>query len=185
MSSIAKKGLEKYLSQLYQHPLRTKVITSGVLIAISDVISQKLIGIQKVQLKRVLVKVLFGCLYLGPFGHFLHQILDKIFQGKRDTKTIAKKVLVEQLTASPLNHFVFLVYYGLFIERRPWVQVKAKVKKEFPSLQLTAWMFWPFAAWINHGYVPLQFRVIFHNLIAFCWGIFLNLRARSITLKKS
>ncbi|KAG7026639.1 Peroxisomal membrane protein PMP22 [Cucurbita argyrosperma subsp. argyrosperma] len=89
--SLAKKAFEKYVSQLYQHPLRTKVITSGVLIAISDVTSQKLIGIQKLQLRRILLKVLYGCLYLGPFGHFLHQILEKIFQGKRDSKTVAKK----------------------------------------------------------------------------------------------
>ncbi|XP_023003050.1 peroxisomal membrane protein PMP22 isoform X2 [Cucurbita maxima] len=114
--SLAKKAFEKYVSQLYQHPLRTKVITSGVLVAINDVTSQKLIGIQKLQLRRILLKVLYGCLYLGPFGHFLHQILDKIFQGKRDSKTVAKKVLVEQLTSSPLSHFVFLVYYGLIIE---------------------------------------------------------------------
>ncbi|TYK13032.1 peroxisomal membrane protein PMP22 [Cucumis melo var. makuwa] len=140
MGSLAKKGLNKYLSQLNQHPLRTKVITSGVLVALSDVTSQKLTGIQKLQLKRILLKVLYGCLYLGPFSHYLHQILDKIFHGKRDTKTVAKKVALEQLTASPWNHFVFLVYYGLIIEGRTWVQVKAKVKKEFPSLQLTAWM---------------------------------------------
>uniref|UniRef100_A0A9I9CRK7 Uncharacterized protein n=1 Tax=Cucumis melo TaxID=3656 RepID=A0A9I9CRK7_CUCME len=106
MGSLAKKGLNKYLSQLNQHPLRTKVITSGVLVALSDVTSQKLTGIQKLQLKRILLKV----------------------------------VALEQLTASPWNHFVFLVYYGLIIEGRTWVQVKAKVKKEFPSLQLTAWM---------------------------------------------
>ncbi|XP_023003048.1 peroxisomal membrane protein PMP22 isoform X1 [Cucurbita maxima] len=183
--SLAKKAFEKYVSQLYQHPLRTKVITSGVLVAINDVTSQKLIGIQKLQLRRILLKVLYGCLYLGPFGHFLHQILDKIFQGKRDSKTVAKKVLVEQLTSSPLSHFVFLVYYGLIIERRPWVVVKAKVKKEFPSVQLTAWMFWPFVGWINHQYIPLQLRVIFHSLVAFVWGIFLNLRAKSLTVNKS
>ena len=35
---------------------------------------------------------LFGVAYLGPFGHFLHLILDKIFKGKKDNKTVAKKV---------------------------------------------------------------------------------------------
>jgi len=35
---------------------------------------------------------LFGFAHGGPFGHFLHKILDYIFQGKKDTKTIAKKV---------------------------------------------------------------------------------------------
>jgi len=35
---------------------------------------------------------LFGFAHGGPFGHFLHKILDYIFKGKKDTKTIAKKV---------------------------------------------------------------------------------------------
>jgi hypothetical protein len=40
---------------------------------------------------------LFGFAYGGPFGHFLHKILDYIFQGKKDTKTIAKKVYLSSL----------------------------------------------------------------------------------------
>jgi peroxisomal membrane protein 2 len=35
---------------------------------------------------------LFGFGYLGPFGHYLHILLDKLFKGKKDTTTVAKKV---------------------------------------------------------------------------------------------
>ncbi|XP_060171062.1 uncharacterized protein LOC132602057 isoform X2 [Lycium barbarum] len=34
---------------------------------------------------------LFGFAYLGPFGHFFHLLLDKLFKGKKDTTTVAKK----------------------------------------------------------------------------------------------
>uniref|UniRef100_A0A2N9H9N8 Peroxisomal membrane protein PMP22 n=1 Tax=Fagus sylvatica TaxID=28930 RepID=A0A2N9H9N8_FAGSY len=118
---------------------------------ISDLVSQKLTGIQKIQLRRLILKV----------------------------------VLLEQLTSSPWNNLLFLAYYGLIIEGRPWMQVKTKIKKDYPSVQLTAWTFWPVAGWINHQYVPLQFRVIFHSFVAFGWGIFLNLRARSLALTKA
>ncbi|OIS99401.1 putative f-box protein [Nicotiana attenuata] len=178
MGSIAKKGLQQYLLQLQQHPLRTKSITAGVLSAISDIVTQKITGIQKLQVRRLLLKVLFGVVYLGPFGHFLHLLLDKIFKGKRDKSTVAKKVLLEQVTSSPWNNLLFMVYYGLVIERRPWIQVKSNIKREYPKVQYTAWTFWPVVGWVNHQYVPLQFRVIFHSIIACCWGIFLNLRAR-------
>ncbi|PON91256.1 Mpv17/PMP [Trema orientale] len=184
MGSIAKKGFQQYLMQLQRHPLRTKAITAGVLSGLSDIVSQKLTGIQKLQLKRLLLKVLFGAAYLGPFGHFLHIILDKIFKGKRDSKTVAKKVLLEQLTVSPWNNLLFLIYYGLVVEGRPWIHVKTKVKKDYPTVQYTSWTFWPVVGWINHQYVPLQFRVILQSLVAFCWGIFLNLRARSLVLPK-
>lgn len=116
---------------------------------------------------------LFGCAYLGPFRHFLHLILDKIFKGKKDTSTVAKKVnwnlticqsckmsnsnknitsyckayissryfsvqffffpgiskwsakllkiilfqvVLEQLTSSPWNNLMFMIYYGVVVE---------------------------------------------------------------------
>ena len=102
---------------------------------------------------------LFGSAYLGPFGHYFYILLDKIFKGKKDNKTVGKKVnlvlllllcylsfqthdfhlidlrmrravfmrnllyklksfqvLLEQLTSSPLNNLVFMLYYGLVIE---------------------------------------------------------------------
>ncbi|KAL2931326.1 Peroxisomal membrane protein PMP22 [Bienertia sinuspersici] len=59
---------------------------------------------------------LFGFAYLGPFGHFFHMLLDKVFKGKKDSKTVAKKVIVEQLTVSPLNNTLFMIYYGWIVE---------------------------------------------------------------------
>ncbi|KAL3616017.1 hypothetical protein CASFOL_040311 [Castilleja foliolosa] len=60
MGSIAKKGLQQYLGQLQKHPLRTKVLTAGVLSAISDIVAQKLSGIQKLQLKRTFTQSVFA-----------------------------------------------------------------------------------------------------------------------------
>ncbi|KAL1805487.1 hypothetical protein ACET3Z_028555 [Daucus carota] len=177
MGSVAKNGLKQYLLQLQKHPLRTKAITAGVLSAISDITSQKITGIKKLQLRRLALKVLFGLLYLGPFGHYFHLLLDKLFKGKKDPSTVGKKVLVEQLTSSPWNNLLFMIYYGSIIEGRPWNQVKTKIKKEYPTVQYAAWTFWPVVGWINHQHVPLQFRVIVQSAVACCWGIFLSVRA--------
>ncbi|KAL6573834.1 Peroxisomal membrane protein pmp22 [Orobanche hederae] len=206
MGSVGKKGLQQYLVQLQQHPLRTKMLTAGVLSAVSDIAAQKLSGIQKLQLKRLLLKVgsvdrfcpkvdpplytqiryslIFGAAYLGPFGHYYHILLDKIFKGKKDNKTVGKKVVLEQLTSSPWNNLLFMIYYGFVIEGRPWIHVKSKIKKEYPTVQYAAWTFWPVVGWVNHQYVPLQFRVIVQSVVACFWGIFLNLKARSTALTK-
>ncbi|KAJ6925434.1 peroxisomal membrane protein PMP22-like [Populus alba x Populus x berolinensis] len=93
-----------------------QAITAGVLSAVSDIVAQKLSGIQKLQIKRILLKVLFGFGYLGPFGHFLHLMLKKMFKGKKDAATVAKKVAVEQLTASPWNNLVFMIDYEMVID---------------------------------------------------------------------
>ncbi|KAF5950683.1 hypothetical protein HYC85_012676 [Camellia sinensis] len=134
MSEIVKKGWNKYLLQLQLNPLRTKAITSGVLIGSSDIIAQKITGVKKLQFRRVLLLMLYGLLYSGPFGHFFHKLMDLIFKGKKGNKTVAKKVLLEQLTSSPWNNMLFMMYYGVVVEGRPFGAVKNKVRKDYPSV---------------------------------------------------
>nr|GMD91729.1 peroxisomal membrane protein PMP22-like [Ipomoea batatas] len=155
-----------------------QAITAGVLSAISDIVAQKITGIQKLQIKRLILKVwycnlqselvsqVFGFAYLGPFGHFLHILLDKIFKGKKDTKTVAKKSMAKYLEAVilmfsggagtsdivPLEQLAFHAILRLenvlevLPERdfvtftgRPWVQVKSNIAREYPKVQYTAW----------------------------------------------
>ncbi|XVF38498.1 hypothetical protein REPUB_Repub20aG0107300 [Reevesia pubescens] len=183
MSDIAQEAWRKYLIQLQAHPLRTKAITAGVLAGCSDLIAQKISGVKRIQLRRLLLIMCYGFAYSGPFGHFLHKVMDIIFRGKKGSKTVAKKVLLEQLTSSPWNNFFFMMYYGLVVEGRPWNLVRSKVRNDYPKIQLTAWKFWPIVGWINYQYMPLQFRVLFHSFVASCWAIFLNLKARSVAIK--
>ncbi|CAD6247534.1 unnamed protein product [Miscanthus lutarioriparius] len=99
--SLARRAWRQYLLQLQQHRSEERsslslmfldfMITAGCLAGVSDSVAQKLSGYQKIEKRRLLLKMLFGFAYGGPFGHFLHKILDYIFQGKKDTKTIAKK----------------------------------------------------------------------------------------------
>ncbi|CAK8572085.1 unnamed protein product [Lathyrus sativus] len=185
MSDIVKDAWKKYLLQLQLHPLRTKAITASVLAGFSDAVAQKISGAKKLQLRRVLLFMLYGFAYSGPFGHFLHKLMDTLFKGKKGNETVAKKVILEQITSSPWNNFFFMMYYGLVIEGRPWSLVMSKVKNDYPSVQMTAWKFWPVVGWVNYQYMPLQFRVLFHSFVASCWAIFLNLKARSGAIKKA
>ncbi|XP_047336529.1 peroxisomal membrane protein PMP22 [Impatiens glandulifera] len=185
MSDIVKEGWRKYLIQLQINPLRTKAITAGCLIGCSDIIAQKISGIKRLQLKRLILLMLYGLVYSGPFGHFYHKLMDLIFKGKKGNSTVVKKVLLEQLTSSPWNNILFMTYFGLIVEGRSWGLVKNKVRNDYPSIQLTAWKFWPIVGWINYQYMPLQLRVLFQSVVGSCWAIFLNLRARSITVKKA
>ncbi|KAH9611570.1 hypothetical protein KSS87_010336 [Heliosperma pusillum] len=179
MSDLITDVWKKYLLQLQIHPLRTKAITAGVLAGCSDFTAQKISGIKKLQLKRLLLIMAYGFLYSGPLGHFFHKLMDKIFKGKQGNTTVGKKVLLEQLTISPWNNMLFMMYYGLVVEGRSWPMVKSKVKKDYPTVQLTSWKFWPIVNWVNYQYMPPQLRVLFHSSIASCWAIFLNLKARS------
>ncbi|GAU46400.1 hypothetical protein TSUD_28160 [Trifolium subterraneum] len=136
MSDKVNDAWKKYLLQLQLHPLRTKAITSAVLAGFSDAVAQKISGVKKLQLRRLLLFMLYGFAYAGPFGHYLHKLMDYLFKGKKGNEAVAKK-------------------------------------------------FWPIVGWVNYQYMPLQFRVLFHSIAGACWGIFLNLKARSVAIKKA
>ncbi|XP_040868915.1 uncharacterized protein [Glycine max] len=38
---------------------------------------------QETSVRRVLLFMLYGFAYSGPFGHFLHKLMDKIFKGEK------------------------------------------------------------------------------------------------------
>ncbi|KAK2455875.1 Peroxisomal membrane 22 kDa (Mpv17/PMP22) family protein [Trifolium repens] len=185
MSDKVNDAWKKYLLQLQLHPLRTKAITSAILAGFSDAVAQKISGAKKLQFRRLLLFMLYGFAYAGPFGHYLHKLMDNLFKGKKGNEAVAKKVFLEQITSSPWNNIFFMMYYGLIIEGRPWSIVTNKVKNDYPSVQLAAWKFWPIVGLVNYQYMPLQFRVLFHSIAGACWGIFLNLKARSVAIKKA
>jgi peroxisomal membrane protein 2 len=176
MADVVEKAWQRYLIALQKYPLRTKATTAGVLAGCSDLVAQKLSGAKKLQLRRSLLMLLYGFVYGGPFGHFFHKLMERLFP-RRDTPTLVKKVLVEQLTSGPWNNFVFMLYMGLVIEGRPWRLVKNKLRTDYPVVQLNAWRVWPLVSFINYYYMPIHLRVLFHNLAAVCWGTFLILRS--------
>ncbi|KAL3596129.1 hypothetical protein D5086_007766 [Populus alba] len=149
-----------------------QAITTGVLSAVSDIVAQKLSGIQKLQIKRILLKVDSGvgqillignnrkaetlvevwiissmkstyfrelllvvdwytviedsqlCTVKNCCKHRKEIVIEKPrihgegwgVLGKKDTATVAKKVAVEQLTASPWNNLVFMIDYEMVID---------------------------------------------------------------------
>ncbi|KAF3341132.1 Peroxisomal membrane protein PMP22 [Carex littledalei] len=168
MSEIASKAWAGYVRSLNSHPLPTKAVTAGVLTGLSDAIAQKLSGNKHIQIKRLLSMFLTGLLYMGPFDHFLHKLLDKLFHGNKK-ETIAKKVFVQEFIISPINTALFLTFYGKVVEGKSLSAVKDKVKRDLPSIQFASWRFWPFVAWFNYQFVPMQLRVLFMNTIGVGW----------------
>jgi peroxisomal membrane protein 2 len=99
MADVVEKAWQRYLIALQKYPLRTKATTAGVLAGCSDLVAQKLSGAKKLQLRRSLLMLLYGLVYGGPFGHFFHKLMERLFP-RRDTPTLVKKVNICCLLSS-------------------------------------------------------------------------------------
>ncbi|KAB2618745.1 PXMP2/4 family protein 2 [Pyrus ussuriensis x Pyrus communis] len=144
-----------YQNCLSFHPLKTQVISSGVLWGVGDIAAQyvthsnarKRLQLSdrdadfKVNWKRVAITSTFGFAFVGPVGHFWYEGLDKFIKLKlhlqpKSVRFVAAKVAMDGLIFGPLDLLVFFTYMG-FSTGKNSVQVKEDLKRDFlPALAL-------------------------------------------------
>ncbi|CAK0760882.1 hypothetical protein CVIRNUC_002809 [Coccomyxa viridis] len=170
---------DRYLRQLEKRPLETKALTSAGLAGLSDIVAQRIVSRGVLNWRRTAAMALFGLVWSGPSMHFWQQLQERIFKGRRDTATLIKRVLLDQLTFGPLSNAVFMSYIALVVEGRSFDFTKAKLYTDFSGVQKNGWRLWPLASWVTYQYIPLRLRVLFVNVVAFFWSTFLNYSSRT------
>lgn len=176
--SILQLAWKRYLQELSRRPLRTKALTSAAIAGLSDVVAQTIISGRYSNLKRTLAVACFGFLYSGPSAHYWQKFLEWLFSGRKDMQTVLTKVVIDQLSYGPLCNILFMSFATLVLEGRSFGELAAKVRKDYVGVQLNGWRLWPLAALINYRFVPLEFRVLFINVVALVWTTFLLLSAK-------
>ncbi|KAL6764900.1 hypothetical protein V8C86DRAFT_2465382 [Haematococcus lacustris] len=180
MALLLQLGWQRYLYQLHKKPLRTKALTSAMIASISDIVAQRIISGGYRNWRRTLAMAIYGFLWNGPSAHFWQMFMESMFQGSTGLLTVLKKVIIDQTSYGPLCNLMFMSYATVVLEGKTLSFLRNKVQVEYPKVQLNGWKVWPLAALINYAFVPIHLRVLFVNLVALCWAIFLLLRAKAI-----
>ena len=93
--------LQMYLKQLQSNPLRTKMLTSGVLSGTQEFVASWIAhDVSKhghYFSSRVPKMVLYGMFIAAPLGHILIGVLQKIFAGRTSLKAKILQILVSNL----------------------------------------------------------------------------------------
>mmetsp|Transcript_59 Transcript_59/g.94 ORF Transcript_59/g.94 Transcript_59/m.94 type:complete len:225 (-) Transcript_59:1101-1775(-) len=169
-----------YLGSLKAKPIRTKSITSAVIAGLSDCIAQRVIHGRHRSFTRTLCMVLYGLVWNGPSAHYWQTFMEWLFDGKSDLGTVLRKVLLDQTSYGPVCNILFMSFATLVLEGKTTQFLQSKLKYDYPKVQINGWKVWPLAALINYKFVPLEFRVLFINMVALCWSTYLLLRARKM-----
>jgi hypothetical protein len=95
------QGLQFYLKQLQSNPLRTKMLTSGVLSGLQELlaswIAHDLSRHGHYFSSRVPKMVLYGMFISAPLGHFLIGLLQKVFAGRKSLRAKILQILASNL----------------------------------------------------------------------------------------
>ena len=108
-------------------------------------------------------------LTVGPCFHYWYQTLDKYLPG-RSLSTIAKKVLLDQILFSPVCLTLFFTSLG-FLDWSSWGDIGKEIFYKGRVIYAAEWFVWPPAQMLNFYFVPLKFRVMFSNFIAFGFSV--------------
>lgn len=181
-ASVHFRLLQQYLVLLKRYPVLTKSVTSAILTALGNLLSQILEARKKAELKNgSLVNELdpagatryaiYGLFITGPVSHYFYQLMEMLIPST-DPLCIVKRLLLDRLVFAP--GFLLIFYFVMTaLEGKGWRDFEKKMKGSYWSALKMNWKVWTPFQFININFVPVQFRVLFANVIALFWYAYL------------
>lgn len=112
-----------------------------------------------------------GFFFTGPLGHFFYLLMERWIPSEVPLAGI-KRLLLDRLLFAPAFLSLFFLVMN-FLEGQDTAAFAAKMKSGFwPALRMN-WRVWTPVQFININYIPVQFRVLFANLVALFWYAYL------------
>ena len=183
-----------YKTMLKQHPLMTKSTTSSAIMTVSDVICQQITKERPTRKNekapsmdylRVLHVAITGFIWSGPVSHHWYAILEKIVKIEHPIGGLATRIFLDAMIFSPVAVSGYFSVRSI-LEGSNVKGIRHKLSTKFVPTVVGAWKFWPAANIVNFGMVPIQFRVLYNNVLSLFWTGYLthvNAKARQMAVK--
>ena len=191
-----------YSRQLDAHPLLTKAISSGLIAGAGDWICQALQHQQnhhryshsqpveedfEESPSQAVARlggwwdplrtgrfVILGAFLVAPTVHLWYGQLAAWFPGTTAPR-VALRVALDQLVFSPVFLVAWLSSLWTLQGDADHVTVD-HLQDDLPELLVANWGLWVPAQLINFRFVPLKFQVLYSNVVALLWNVFLSYR---------
>ncbi|KAK5081914.1 hypothetical protein LTR70_009249 [Exophiala xenobiotica] len=175
----AGKGyLAAYLKQLQTNPLRTKMLTSGSLAGLQEIIASWLAHDRSKHghyfSSRVPKMMAYGALISAPLGHALIGLLQWLFSNRSSLKAKIMQILISNLVVSPIQNTVYLASMAIIAGARTFHQIRATVRAGFMPVMKVSWITSPIALAFAQKFLPEYMWVPFFNFVAFLIGTYIN-----------
>ncbi|CAL5873226.1 uncharacterized protein PFLUO_LOCUS7495 [Penicillium psychrofluorescens] len=179
--------LAAYLAQLQKNPLRTKMLTSGVLSGLQELLASWIahdVGKHGHYFSSRVPKMsLYGMFIAAPLGHVLIGILQKLFAGRTSLKAKILQILVSNLITAPIQNTVYLCSMAVIAGARTIHQVRATVKAGFLPVMKVSWVTSPIALAFAQKFLPEHTWVPFFNIVGFFIGTYVNTHTKKKRLE--
>ena len=169
---------QAYLKQLQSNPLRTKMLTSGTLAALQELLASWLAHDKSKHghyfSSRIPKMAAYGALISAPLGHVLIGFLQRMFAGRTSLRAKIFQILVSNLIVAPIQNSIYLTSMAVIAGARTWHQVRATVRAGFMPVMKISWISSPLCLAFAQAFLPEQTWVPFFNIVAFVIGTYIN-----------
>ncbi|KAK6363271.1 hypothetical protein TWF730_000713 [Orbilia blumenaviensis] len=175
--------IQSYLHLLQTNPLQTKMVTSGTLSALQELLASLIAGDKKhgsYLTPRVPMMAIYGAFISAPLGHLLINVLQRAFRNRTSTRAKILQILVSNFIVAPIQNVVYLASMAIIAGARKKENVKAMVRTGFFPVMKVSWITSPLALAFAQKFLPEHAWVPFFNLIGFIIGTYVN----ALTKKK-
>lgn len=175
-SSLASTCLAWYSKRLETHPLLTKGITSGIIAGSGDAICQWIVASSSDDISWDWVRtsrfVVLGAVWVAPITHYWYDALSHVFlPGIRTRAKVLQRLTLDQFGFAPIFCSSFLA--GLWVlEGR--TEIWEPLQLVIPGVIQANWALWIPAQIVNFGIIPLKYQVLFGNVVALVWNVYLS-----------
>jgi hypothetical protein len=190
--------LGQYQNSLKENPLETKMVTSCIISILGEVIGsyikqnryRDLMAANRnngrytlakmppiIDFKRIAIFGTYGLAITGPIFHWWYGFLERTVRSWNITGNlnVLSKIALDRLILTPPFLLLTLVYMQ-FMQTFSVAKTSAAVKNIYASALYLNWRVWTPAQAVNFKFVPLEYRVLFGNLVALWWNIALSLK---------
>nr|CAB3263941.1 PXMP2/4 family protein 2-like [Phallusia mammillata] len=174
---MALKYLRMYGDLVKRRPFLTQTVTAGILSTAGDVVAQYTEKRKtRYSFRRTAVMSACGFLYFGPVVSVWLNILHKL------NLPVMFTVALDQSFAAPLILGGFSILHPL-LSNQGITGAISTFKSSFFDILKANWVVWIPAQTINFSFVPFEYRMLFVQVVAIFWNMFLSYRA-NVALKK-
>ncbi|KAK5910200.1 hypothetical protein CesoFtcFv8_004058 [Champsocephalus esox] len=158
-ASIHLRLLQQYLVLLKNYPILTKSVTSGILSALGNVLSQILEARKKIKSGAPVGEIDPGCsCSICNLWVLYHRSV--------------KRLLLDRLIFAP--GFLLMFYFVMnILEAKGWRDFESKMRGSYWTALKMNWKVWTPFQFVNINFVPVEFRVLFANMVALFWYAYL------------
>ncbi|CDW84001.1 peroxisomal membrane protein 2 [Stylonychia lemnae] len=171
--------LQRYNYALNKRPFLTKMATSGTLGAVGDLLCQYLEKKYQISqtnewnVKRTFNFAAMGAFFSAPILHFHFTKLLPFIAPKKSSMALSKKLIVDQLIVSPIFMAGWFTTINL-LDGNGLNRSYEDLKIKFIPTMTAHWKVWPAVNFVNFLFIPIQYQVLFANMVSLFFNSYLS-----------